>query len=65
MACECCRMYTCPSSCPNAPDPPVFAECVGCGNDILDGDDYYDINGDYYCEDCIYERRKTAEVEYV
>ena len=63
--CEYCRQYTCPSSCPNAPEPPVFAECSLCGNDILDGDDYYEINGDYYCEDCIDERRRTAEVDYV
>lgn len=63
--CEYCRQYVCPAACPNAPEPPVFAECVGCGIDIMDGDDYYDIDGDYYCEDCIYERRKTAEVEDV
>jgi hypothetical protein len=31
----------------------------------VDGDDYYDIDGDCYCENCIHERRKTAEVEYV
>ena len=63
--CEICRQYKCPSACPNAPDPPAFAECVGCGCIIMDGDDYYDIDGDYYCEDCMHERRKTAEVEYV
>ena len=63
--CEICRQYICPSGCPNAPEPPVFVECVGCGSDIMDGDDYYDIDGDYYCEDCIDQRRKTAEVEYV
>ena len=63
--CEICRQYRCPSACPNAPEPPAFAECVGCGAVIMDGDDYYDIDGDYYCDECIHERRKTAEVEYV
>ena len=63
--CEICRQFICPSACPNAPAPPVFSKCYGCGVDILDGDDYYDIDGDYYCEDCIDERRKTAEVENV
>lgn len=63
--CEICRQYICPANCPNAPEPPVFAECSGCGTPILDGDDYYDVDGDYYCEDCIYECRKTAEVEHV
>lgn len=63
--CEVCRQSKCPSACPNAPAPSVFAECYGCGADIVDGDEYYDIDGDYYCENCIYERRKTAEVEHV
>ena len=63
--CEYCRQSICPSSCPNAPEPPVFAECCECGAEILLGDDYYDINGDYYCEECIHVRRKTAEVEDV
>ena len=63
--CEICGQFICPSRCPNAPDPPVFAECFECGADILEGDDYYDIGGNCYCVDCIYESRKTAEVDYV
>ena len=63
--CEVCRQYPCHSSCPNAPDPPLFAKCYSCGAEILYGDDYYDIGGDIYCEDCIDEFRKTAEVEDV
>jgi hypothetical protein len=34
-----------------------------CGEKIFDGDTYYDIEGEYWCEDCIDESRKTAEVE--
>lgn len=63
--CEICRQFKCPSACPNSPAPPVFSKCYGCGADILDGDEYYDIDGDYYCENCIYEFRKTAEVDHV
>lgn len=63
--CEYCRQHPCPAACPNAPAPLVFAKCSECGNEILDGEDYYDIDGDFYCEDCIEERRKTAEVEDV
>ena len=63
--CEYCRQYKCPASCPNAPEPSVFAECAECGFEIFDGDDYYDINGKYYCEECIENCRKIAEVEDV
>jgi hypothetical protein len=34
-----------------------------CGEKIFDGDTYYDIEGEIWCEDCIDESRKTAEVE--
>ena len=61
--CSICRQTPCHPRCPNAPEPPSFGKCVKCNTKILDGDDYYDIDGEYYCEDCIHESRKTAEVE--
>ena len=63
--CEYCRRYTCPSSCPNAPEPPIFGKCSSCGTDIKYGYDYYDIDGYYYCERCIDKHRMTAELEDV
>lgn len=60
--CDICRNYTCPGSCPNAPAPDEFGRCLHCGQVIYDGDDYYDIDGEIWCEDCIWECRKTAEV---
>lgn len=63
--CEVCRRYPCHSSCPNAPEPPMFAHCVMCGSDILYGEEYYDIYGDYYCENCMSSCHKTAEGEDV
>ncbi len=63
--CDICRMTPCASACPNAPEPETFARCSNCGIKILDGDTYYNINDEYWCEDCIDERRKTAEVENV
>lgn len=61
--CEICRQSICPSGCPNAPDPPVFGECVECGELILVGDDYYDFFGDPYCEKCVDNMRVCAEEE--
>lgn len=61
--CKECGRFICPSGCPNAPEPAKFDKCMGCGRDILDGEDYYDIDGEPWCEDCIFEARKTAEVE--
>ena len=48
--------------CPNAPDPekiPVFV-CSGCGCDIVDGEDYWDIMDEQWCEECIDKARQTA-----
>lgn len=61
--CDICKQYKCPSSCPNAPEPPVFARCSECGDKIYDGDVYYEIINEYICEDCVDNARKTAEVE--
>lgn len=63
--CDICGKYPCDSRCPNAPEPELFGKCCMCGEKIFDGDTYYDIEGEYWCEDCIDESRKTAEVDYV
>lgn len=60
--CDVCRRSPCDSRCPNAPDSPKFGVCSVCDADILDGDDYYNIDGEYWCADCIADARTTAEV---
>lgn len=35
--------------------------CSGCGGYILDGQDYWDILGEQFCENCIDDARRTAE----
>ena len=44
----------------------VVYKCEICGEEILEGDDYYDIPGyGICCEDCIKEtKRYSAELEY-
>lgn len=61
MCMECLRS-PCDPRCPNAPAPeeiPVFV-CSGCGRDIVDGEDYWDILGEQWCEECIDKSRQTA-----
>lgn len=61
--CDFCRRFTCDSRCPNAPEPrPVFV-CSGCGKNICEGDDYYDILGEQFCEKCIESVRREAEYD--
>ena len=60
--CELCLQYICDPRCPNAPEPPklsVFV-CSGCGQMIYDGEDYWDILGEQFCESCIDRARKEA-----
>lgn len=61
--CEYCRRFPHHPSCPNAPEPPVFAECEACGMPIYDGDEYYDIDDHKYCEACVRGGYRTAEVD--
>ena len=62
--CSVCGRNPCDSRCPNADEAPVFARCEICGEPIYDGDDYYDIDNEYWCEECVHNARHTAEVEY-
>ena len=61
--CELCRQHPCSSRCPNAPDPPAVFICSGCGQEIYEGEDYWDIMGEQFCEDCIDEARRIAIYE--
>lgn len=61
--CNICRRFICASSCPNAPEPPIFAQCEECGADIYDGDEYYKIGDHKFCESCVNSSYRTAEVE--
>ena len=58
--CEECRMIPCHSGCPNAPGPKLVFICSGCGGEIMEGDDYWDILGEQFCEDCINKARQEA-----
>ncbi len=48
-----CHQVPCHPRCPNAPDPPEVYTCKHCGEPITAGDEYLEIDGDYYhLEDC-------------
>ena len=58
--CKICRNIPCLPGCPNAPDPVTVFVCSGCGEDIFEGDDYWDIMGEQFCKDCIDGARSEA-----
>ena len=61
--CDVCLKHPCDPRCPNAPDPPMVFICSGCGEPIRDGDDYYEIMGEQWCQSCIDEAREVAEYD--
>ena len=48
------------------PEPTVALYCDNCGNEIYVGEDYWDINGDRICRDCLDDwlDRCKKEAEY-
>lgn len=51
--CDVCHATPCDPRCPNAPDPPAVYTCKYCGEPIVPGDEYMEVDGDYYhLEDC-------------
>lgn len=61
--CNICLKSSCDSRCPNAPEPPSVFICSGCGDTIFEGDDYYDILGEQFCQECINGFKGVAEYD--
>ena len=60
--CEFCRRSPHLAGCPNAPDPPTVFICSDCGEMIYEGDWFYRVLGETYCEDCMESMKEMAEV---
>ncbi len=61
--CDVCRQYPCNPRCPNADDPKVVTKCKNCGDKIYEGEEYHHIGDMDFCEECVREGRKVAEVD--
>jgi hypothetical protein len=46
---------------PYTPNPPSVFICSGCGRTIYEGEDYYDLMGEQFCQDCINKARRVAK----
>ena len=60
--CADCRQSVCSPRCPNAPEPKVVHTCINCGENIVEGDSYYNIDGEAWCESCISDCLTDAEL---
>lgn len=63
MYCDVCLQHPCHSRCPNAPEPPAVFVCSGCGHDIHEGEDYWNVMGEQFCERCIDDAKGVAEYD--
>lgn len=61
--CDICLVYPCLPGCPNEGEPRSVFICSGCGEKIYEGEDYWDIMGEQFCESCMKEARKEAEYD--
>lgn len=52
--CSICLRTPCHPQCPNAPEPEAVYKCKYCGEGIVEGEEYVEIDGEYYHrDDCI------------
>ena len=49
--CWICRQNPCHPACPNAVPTTVYT-CEQCGEPIIEGVEYVEVDGEYYHEDC-------------
>ena len=61
--CEFCRQSPHAAACPNAPEPRTVFICSECGEMIYEGDWFYRVLGETYCEDCMDSLKELAEVD--
>ena len=61
--CEICLTTPCHPRCPNAPEPRIVHWCIHCYEPIREGDDFYDGDGEAWCEECMRNCRTVAEVD--
>lgn len=61
--CDICLSIPCDPRCPNAPEPKPVYVCSGCGEFIRDGDEYWDIMGEQWCEECVDAAKGVAEYD--
>ena len=61
--CSVCRKSPCDSRCPNAPDPPTVYTCKYCGEPIVEGDEYVDVDGDFYHSECFSDAAESILME--
>ena len=61
--CAECRRTPCDPRCPNAPDPPAVYTCKYCSEDIVVGDDFVELDGDYYHEECFTDNAANILLE--
>ena len=59
--CSVCLRSPCDPRCPNAPEPPSVHTCKDCGEGIVSGDEFAEINGEYYHIECL-ENMTTREL---
>lgn len=54
-------MSKCPSGCPNVPEPKGVYRCSDCDEPIVEGEEYAEIDGEYYHVECL-EMKSTREI---
>ncbi len=47
-----CGMTPCHRGCSNAQDPPKVYHCKYCGEDIVEGEEYVELEGEHYHQEC-------------
>lgn len=50
--CSVCRQHPCHPMCPNAPEPPAVYTCESCKEPIRAGEEYFELDGEYWHEEC-------------
>lgn len=62
MTCEYCHTLPHLPGCPGDPEPRAVHRCKRCKEGITEGEEFYDIDGEYYHVECVEEDMSVTEI---
>lgn len=60
--CDICQRSQCLPRCPNADSPEKVYECDCCGESIVEGEEYVEIEDKYFHKSCIEDEMSAYEI---
>lgn len=63
VGCEYCHQWPHARGCPNEPETATIYRCLICNTKILDGDRYFKVDDEPFCEGCVSHKIARIDID--